>query len=199
MPSTLLHSFSGLVFWHHLKTTPQESRSQDTLLLKCLVLANLADFDLILRLFFGLPIKHGVYTHNLLFAAVIALFVGSWQDKRLSFCSWAFGLLFTHLLMDFLSGQHLGLHTSHGGPFLNPFYPQDLSAPITLFWGVRHSAMADLFSLYNGKVLIYEIFLIGLVLDIWRGYGRGIASGQSSRLAAKDRVTPQVSADETDI
>jgi hypothetical protein len=199
MPSTLLHSFSGVIFWHHLKTPPQESRIQNTSLLKCLVLANLADFDLILRLFCGLHIKHGVYTHNLLFAAVAALLVGSWQCRRLSFCSWAFALLLTHLALDLLSGQHLGLHTSHGGPLLNPFYSQNLSAPITLFWGVRHSNMAELFSFHNGEVLIYEIFLIGLILAVWRGYAHNIPREPSSRLAATDGVSPHVSVDESDI
>jgi len=168
MPSTLLHSFSGVVFWRSYKTSSLSARNGELSLTACLVLVNLPDFDILPRLLFGLPVKHGLYTHNFFFAALVAIFWGLWPGKGSLFCLPVFALVSLHLLLDFMGGPHLGVHSSHGVPLFYPFYAAKISSPLTFFPGPIHRGWASLFSLHNIAVLFYESLVIGVILTLWR-------------------------------
>jgi hypothetical protein len=167
MPSTLLHSFSGVVFWRSYKTSSLSTRYGEISLMACLVLVNLPDFDIIPRMFFGLPVRHGLYTHNFFFAAMVAIFWGLWQGKGSLFCLPVFALVSLHFLLDFMGGQHLGFYYSHGVPLFYPFYAENISSPLTFFPGPTHRSWADLFSLHNLVVIFYETLVIGFILVLW--------------------------------
>ena len=182
MPSTLLHSFSGVVFWRSYKASSLSTRYGELSLMACLVLVNLPDFDVIPGLFFGLPVQHGLYTHNLFFAALVAIFWGLRQGKSSLVCLPVFALVSIHLLLDFMGGPHLGVHSSHGVPLFYPFYTAKIASPLTFFPGPAHRGWADLFSLHNLAVIFYETLVIGLILALWRVCQKTTAQPSLGRL-----------------
>jgi membrane-bound metal-dependent hydrolase YbcI (DUF457 family) len=145
-------------------------RSQSREILGYIFLANLPDIDLLPRLLFEFPIKHGVFTHSLLFAALVAICVGSYQQRRLRFGLLPFLLVVSHLAIDFTCGPRLGLHTSYGVPWFYPFSPNKLCSPITLFLSTQHSNLAECFGFHNLLTILYEIFLIGFCLITLKQY-----------------------------
>ncbi|MDD5640000.1 MAG: metal-dependent hydrolase [Syntrophales bacterium] len=163
MATTLFHSFSGIL-WYRSRMTdlgpswpwPSESKK----FLWFVVLANLPDIDLLPRLLWGIPLKHGEVTHSLMFAAAVALFAGSWERRCFSFALIPFLLVLTHLAIDFTSGPNLGLHASYGVPWFYPLYPHNITSPLTLFIGTQHRTLAECFGSHNLLAVIYEFVLI---------------------------------------
>ena len=143
-------------------------RSQSRKIMGFIILANLPDIDLLPRLPFGIPFKHGVFTHSLIFAALVAIFLGSYQQRRLGFGLLPFLLVFSHLSIDFACGPRLGLHPSYGVPWFYPFYSKNLISPITLFLGTQHGSLAESICFRNLLAILYEVFLIGFSMTFWR-------------------------------
>ena len=169
MPTPLLHSFNGLVFFWANKKKPTAGNNLYPWgqLLVFLVLANLPDIDLVPRLFLGIPVQHGVFTHSLLFSFIVAILVGSWHKRRLSFALIAFLLVVSHLILDFFTGERLGFHPSWGIPWLYPFYKEHFTSPLTLFLGTKKRTLAHLFCWQNLVAVLYELCLVGLILALW--------------------------------
>jgi inner membrane protein len=168
MASPLLHSYAGFLFFKMRKRVDLPRNFWKSLL-GIIVLANLPDIDLLPTLL-GFPIRHGVYTHNLVFAFLVGIIVGSWEKRRFSFGFLTFLLVFSHLVIDFMTGPHLGFLKSEGIPWSYPFYGERLSSPVTIFLGVRYKASTVPFLLRICKVFLTEVTYIGLILGVgWLG------------------------------
>ncbi len=173
MASPVGHSLMGLSLY--LVLSPRRHllnplRRWKTIAL-CILLANLPDVDFLAGLiFYGrFNILHGEMTHSALFLIIASLLATlcqlhpCWVRRFFS----ALLLIGSHDLMDFLSSQTLGLQRAYGIAFFYPFSEEKIGAPFSLFYGVRHKNLEQLFSLENLWTIGYElcVFLpvVGLI------------------------------------
>lgn len=169
MPTPVGHSIIGLGV--ALALSPGRRlrdvwRDRATLTL-VIVLANLADVDLLLGLVaFGEPHRfHGGITHGMLFAVIVAcaaaLLPGLdrtvWQRFVLGLA-----LLLSHPVADALqSPRGLGLGVGPGVELFAPLSHARFSWPVILLLGVRTRTWEQVLSWHNARVVAVE--LLGLL------------------------------------
>ena len=139
--------------------------------------ANLPDVDLLVGMAFGhFGRFHGGPTHSLLFAsaAVLAAAVVTPAPYRLAL-PWLAIAIFSHLLIDLLSGAVIGWHQSYGTRLLWPFDDDRIRAPFSLFLGVENSTGGNLLTSHNVFVVCVEVisFLPLLLGFSWLARSRG--------------------------
>lgn len=162
MASPVGHSLMGLSLYLVLSPRRHLSnplRRWKTMAL-CILLANLPDVDFLVGLiFYGrFNILHGEMTHSALFLVVASLFATLCQiHPSVRSFFFTFLLIGSHDLMDFLSSQALGLQRAYGIAFFYPFSQEKIGAPFSLFYGVRHKNLEQLFSLENLWTIGYEL------------------------------------------
>jgi len=109
MPSQIGHSLAGLCgFGLVEKRLVPETRKW--LLLGSILLANLADVDLLLGLLFGDYDRfHGQATHSITAVVVVGLVIAvlakQWNPNRLTWGIWGGGLYLSHIILDLLGGK----------------------------------------------------------------------------------------------
>eukprot|EP00456_Euglypha_rotunda_P057650 TRINITY_DN47724_c0_g1_i2.p1 TRINITY_DN47724_c0_g1~~TRINITY_DN47724_c0_g1_i2.p1 ORF type:complete len:177 (-),score=35.06 TRINITY_DN47724_c0_g1_i2:181-711(-) len=135
-----------------------------------LVAANLPDVDLLVGLAFGnFGRFHGGPTHSLLFASaavLVAAVVLPATYRRM--LPWLAIAVFSHLLIDMLSGSVLGWSQSYGTRLLWPFDDDRIRAPFSLFLGVENSTGGNLLTAHNVFVVCVEVVsFLPLLLGFW--------------------------------
>ena len=142
------------------------------------LLANLPDVDMLASyaLTGNVLSYHGGMTHTLAFAMLIAgvlVFAREWGNRvsgnKISGNRiFAYGLfvaaIFSHDLIDSLTGAELGWHATRGMPLFWPLYEDRMSSPLTLFPGPQHDSWDRLFNVHNLWVMLYEIVVFSPVL-----------------------------------
>jgi membrane-bound metal-dependent hydrolase YbcI (DUF457 family) len=158
MATPVIHASIGIIISSAYlcfasRSTPYYSRK---VLFAGAVLACLADIDILYSFIItGDPLKmHFGITHTLFFSLFIALLVRALSTWRYSL--WAFLLVFSHVLIDGLSGKELGFNPTHGVRLFAPFFNNRFSSEITLFHGVQH---AKWFSALNMRNLFIDILI----------------------------------------
>lgn len=135
-----------------------------------ILLANLPDFDLLLGPLIGeRPLYfHGQMTHSVVFAICIGLllhFVKIASKRSLFTTQNAFLIgfiaVFSHIVVDLLTGPEPGLNPSFGIKWAWPFIDQRLHAPVTFFLGPHHASMIELLSWHNVIVMVSELLIFG--------------------------------------
>ncbi|MGH8659486.1 MAG: metal-dependent hydrolase [Gammaproteobacteria bacterium] len=173
MASPVGHSLMGLGLY--LVLSPRRHLSDPLRRWKTIALyiflANLPDVDFLVGfLFYGrFNILHGEMTHNASFLIITSLlFATLCQDHSSLIRSFftVFLLIGSHDLMDFLSSQNLGLQRAYGIAFFYPFSQEKIGAPFSLFYGVRHKNLEQLFSLENLWTIMYELCVFLPVLAL---------------------------------
>jgi len=192
MASPVGHSLAGLCIY---AVTASRWRFSDLLLdwpaaLFFACLANLPDADFLLGLvFYGrFNILHGSLTHSLLFLAAASLLI-----SRLRFTDGSFGrrawiaaaLIGSHDLIDAFASQNLGRNPAYGVELFYPFSRSLIAAPVSLFYGVRHSNLGQLLSFENVRTVLYELAVFLPILFLIRYFrrnaaGEGKPSGSAS-------------------
>jgi len=169
MASPIAHSFAG--FWTFLAL---RGRSKTRLaapwrhylpqLSVLILLANLADVDLLITPGFPANPLHRSFTHSLTVAILVALALSCVWRITLGFRRSAtiyFTAYGSHLLIDLFTGLKLGwTNTGYGLPLFWP-WPKKFSSPLILILGVRHKDFAALFSLDNVWSCTYELLTFG--------------------------------------
>jgi len=175
MASPIAHSFAGfwtfLIFANRLRIRLLEQwRQYLPELILVILLANLPDFDFFISLaVLGNDHLHRELTHSLVAGAFVALtFACVWRiTKRF----WESVILYftaygSHLLIDFCTGNKLGLTRSGSGiPLLWPSH-KEFSSPLILFPGVRHGTLGAIFSMDNLWTALYELLTFGAITVI---------------------------------
>ena len=168
MATTVAHGLMGIAVYcaarECLPTLKQLPLSPKMLILAAIA-ANIPDFDIVVSflLLGDHKLLHGVGSHSFLFATLVAVMVwsvGRTKQWPNSFSLLAFLVVLSHVVVDWLTGPNLGLHSSHGSAFLWPLIETPISAPITVFKGVNHSALLP-DALY---IALWELFIIGPIV-----------------------------------
>ena len=182
MPTSVGHSIIGLGV--ALGFSPGR-RLKDILgdrgtLVLALVLANLADLDLLIGLLVdGSAARyHGLFMHSVFFAAVVAGLVAflPWPAvpawRRFAF---ALALLLSHPLADMLqSPWGARLFSGPGVRVFTPLSNERWSFPVSLFLGVEYQTWRQLVSVRTAVIVLLELScLLPLLLlaDALRGGG----------------------------
>ena len=135
-----------------------------------MVAANLPDVDLIVGMAFGhFGRFHGGPTHSLLFASAAVLVAAAVMPASYRpVLPWLAIAVFSHLLIDLLSGAVIGWHQSYGTRLLWPFDDDRIRAPFSLFLGVENSTGGNLLTSHNVWVVCVEIIsFLPLLLGFW--------------------------------
>ncbi len=161
-------------------------------------LANLPDIDLLI----GYSVArnphlfHSGPTHSLVFALLMGTLVSAFPMRslsRLTAIAVFTAIIFSHDLIDSLTGPVVGMHETHGMPIFWPFSEYRLSMPVTVFPGPDHATWKRLISLYNLKVILIEtlIFVPFIATYWWWMQGKDVTPvpGHWSRGAKKASKT----------
>lgn len=140
------------------------------------VLANLPDIDFLAGYLWASDphLFHQRATHTLAFAGLAGFLAGIvWRGPfGLWTAAGAFSFtILSHDLVDMLSGPAPGFNRSPGLALLWPFDEGMVSAPLTIFAGIRHSTIEELIGLHNVMAMAHEcaVFLpIIALLYVWR-------------------------------
>lgn len=185
MPTPVGHSLAGSAIFIFSRTG-DKSKSIKELLLYVLV-SIMPDFDFIPGIFIGNPnyFHHGV-THSIGFAFLVAL-IASRIIKFNGYPAWKnfsifFSLYMAHTIIDYFAVDTTG---PFGEKLLWPFSNSYYLSSHPVFMGVKHSDLAGLFSLYNIKVILYEILLF-LPLNLLFLLLKRIKSDSREKLKAKE-------------
>lgn len=128
------------------------------------VLANLPDIDYIAGFILASDPNRYHYgaTHSLIFPIVSGLIACAFFLKSIIlFDRWIIlsATIFSHILIDFLTGPIQGGYPSYGLQLLWPLSTMRNAAPVTIFQGPHHQTMNDLFSAFNLWVVVKEVLI----------------------------------------
>jgi inner membrane protein len=157
---------------------------QRNLIVLIIIVALLADFDLILGIVMGRPaLFHQGITHSLGFALLVSVVIaGLYYGRGMSFpfivavCFFAY---LSHLVIDFFGPD---ARLPYGIPLLWPMSDKYFISPVPIFWGVRHAASTNagtgdwiggLLDIYNVGAIIVEILLLAPFMILARRYRQG--------------------------
>jgi len=165
MASTVGHSLSGICIYalvsQKILRSPIFHDGKGLFLYA--FLANLPDIDFLIGfLFYGeFNAIHGGVTHSLFFLITISVLLGGMgRVWPYSLNPWrVFFLVGSHDLIDFFSSSALGFHPAYGIALFYPFSSEKIGAPISLFYGVRHKDLDQLFSFDNIRGIFYELVI----------------------------------------
>lgn len=173
MPSSVAHSFAGILFYQALCRNKPETislRRDWKAFLPYLVLPNLADIDWVISyLLYNDPrVLHSGVTHTFAFAVIASSLLAPWRifGSPLATFTLSLSLLSSHLLLDMATGKALGASNGFGVMLFYPFSTERLSFPITLFLGIRHRSFDDLFSMKNAMGIFWEFLVITFIIFI---------------------------------
>ncbi|MBI5197046.1 MAG: metal-dependent hydrolase [Nitrospirae bacterium] len=153
-------------------------------LLGAVFLADLPDLDFLLGFLEGDPhLYHGKGTHSLIFAVATALLIGLLFRHDGDFRGLFFRsslLIASHDVMDILSARKLGPYKGEGVALFYPFSEEMVASPFSVFYGVQHKDLEQLFSLVNFRHILYEILILGPVVAVlcYRRYKKSIQKGE---------------------
>ena len=170
MPSPVAHTLAGIVAYEVLcrKRGIDSARKSWKLLLPWIILPNLPDIDYFLSyLFFNDPrVLHGGFTHTLVFALLVSLFLVPWKvfGSALATFTIALTLIGSHLLLDMATGKAIGLSSGVGVMLFFPFSEERLSFPLTLFIGPRHRTFSEWFRIENAISMTWELLIFTPIL-----------------------------------
>lgn len=163
MATPIIHASAGILITslYFLRVKDRDPILLYRLTMAGIIFACLPDIDLLYSyLLTGSVIAlHFGITHTILFAIMVALMVrllsgGSILKRTLLI----FMLIFSHVIIDGLTGPERGFTESVGIKALAPFFNWALVSPFTLFKGVVH---AEWFGYENMKtVLIDMLFFV---------------------------------------
>jgi membrane-bound metal-dependent hydrolase YbcI (DUF457 family) len=188
MPTPIGHSIIGLGValacspGRRLRDIVADRRT----LILVLVLANLADADLLVGLLvYGSAAQyHGLFMHSVFFAAVAAGLVMLLPRPAVPAWRWfvlVSALLLSHPLADMLqSPWGAGLFSGLGVRVFTPLSDERWSFPVSLFLGVEYQTWRQLVSVRSAVIVLLEIScLLPLLLlaDALRGGGIRTAAG----------------------
>ncbi|HWP91069.1 MAG TPA: metal-dependent hydrolase [Thermodesulfobacteriota bacterium] len=192
MATPIGHSLAGLAVYGLL--SPRNSRIQLSLILLCVFMANIPDFDFLPGILKGKPaLYHQGITHSIGFAltvSLVATVVYRAISKRWSFSS-VFILCFfsylSHLIIDFFSPD--AERPPFGIPIFWPFSDDYFVSPVSVFLGVRHASathastvewIRGIVDSHNLVAIALEVILIIPLILFGRLYRkRTIASGSN--------------------
>ena len=152
----------------------------------CVVLANLPDGDFLLPLLFGEGVNgdyHRAFSHSLVFALAVGLFLGLawWLRTRGARSAPAFSglsvvlfgvlLVGSHMVLDLLGEDH---RPPYGVPLWVPFSDRHVIAAWTPFKSVDHSSLMALAAPANIGAMCWDAVVLApllLLAWIWRRGG----------------------------
>lgn len=138
--------------------------------------ANAPDLDILVSAFFSDDHLryHGQQSHSPFYMLIFSLMMAFVLLKTplRSFTNYSLGkqsyktvfslvfmALFSHAVLDLLTGPLRGLHNSFGTPILAPFWPDRISSPVTLLIGPHHDTADRFFDWYNVWVVCSELMI----------------------------------------
>lgn len=179
MASTVGHALCGIdcLLLGRMAAPRLVPRLSVPLLVAAMFLANAPDLDLLVGPFIGEHHHyfHGQVTHSVMFALFAGLLFWiagkmrrSDADKNRFFAALVGFGLFSHVLVDWLTGPDPGWNPSFGIWLLWPFMNERIHAPLTLFLGPHHGSMDVFLSLHNVWVMVREVMIFGGIgLTFW--------------------------------
>ena len=142
-----------------------------------IALANLPDVDFLVGYLVARD-PHWIHqgpTHSLLFAVAVGLLAGfAWRKRPGPWLASAVfaATILSHDIIDIFTGPAPGFNRSPGLALWWPLETELISAPVTIFPGIRHLTLSDLVSWHNFMAIILEtaIFMpiIALLVRIRR-------------------------------
>jgi len=164
-------------------TRPQAPRDHPYLAyLLAAVLACLPDMDIAFSLVLtGTPTAlHSGGTHSLFFAVAMGIAVWAIDRVRPGRQAWgllSFSVVFSHVVIDLLTGPKIGPYGSFGVPFFWPFDDGRYTTPFTIFQGVQHGGLAVWFNARNMLTMFVEgvLFIPVALLLVWWAESRRLA------------------------
>lgn len=166
MPSPVGHEMAGLIVYNLLRR-PLGSKQKVKVVLFCLSVAIVPDFDFIPGLLEGVPNKyhHGL-SHSVLVGFLVSITIGAvffYNQKPWVFITLFFSIYLSHILLDLFS---LDQSYPYGLKLFWPFSNEYFISPRILFSDIRraNSSMEFLTSLilneHNYKAVLRELIVL---------------------------------------